>query len=185
MRGPADVAELVDAHGSGPCGGDPVEVQVLSSASPTNRRWARESLRCGSGRRLAPQDTPKAGSQAPPLAAAPQRGVAARKRRLLPSHEGELRRRARKPRDLAPFARARTAHLHRSTLAVRSCGCQLLEGGLVADRIEVGVLLRQVATALPHVDRLPEVLDSVGGGNEGSANDPTETTTRSGPVGSV
>src|SRR5215210_537901 len=28
----ADVAELVDAHGSGPCGGDPVEVQVLSSA---------------------------------------------------------------------------------------------------------------------------------------------------------
>ena len=32
MRRPADVAELVDAHGSGPCGGDPVEVQVLSSA---------------------------------------------------------------------------------------------------------------------------------------------------------
>jgi hypothetical protein len=31
----ADVAELVDAHGSGPCGGDPVEVQVLSSAYPT------------------------------------------------------------------------------------------------------------------------------------------------------
>src|SRR3954449_9761189 len=30
----ADVAELVDAHGSGPCGGNPVEVQVLSSASP-------------------------------------------------------------------------------------------------------------------------------------------------------
>src|SRR5690349_12846112 len=29
----ADVAELVDAHGSGPCGGNPVEVQVLSSAS--------------------------------------------------------------------------------------------------------------------------------------------------------
>ena len=28
----ADVAELVDAHGSGPCGSDPVEVQVLSSA---------------------------------------------------------------------------------------------------------------------------------------------------------
>src|SRR3954454_250267 len=28
----ADVAELVDAHGSGPCGGNPVEVQVLSSA---------------------------------------------------------------------------------------------------------------------------------------------------------
>jgi phosphoribosylcarboxyaminoimidazole (NCAIR) mutase len=33
MRVRADVAELVDAHGSGPCGGDPVEVQVLSSAS--------------------------------------------------------------------------------------------------------------------------------------------------------
>ena len=32
MRVRADVAELVDAHGSGPCGGNPVEVQVLSSA---------------------------------------------------------------------------------------------------------------------------------------------------------
>ena len=32
----ADVAELVDAHGSGPCGGNPVEVQVLSSASMTD-----------------------------------------------------------------------------------------------------------------------------------------------------
>ena len=30
--GPADVAELVDAHGSGPCGRKVVEVQVLSSA---------------------------------------------------------------------------------------------------------------------------------------------------------
>jgi hypothetical protein len=29
----ADVAELVDAHGSGPCGSNPVEVRVLSSAS--------------------------------------------------------------------------------------------------------------------------------------------------------
>jgi hypothetical protein len=29
----ADVAELVDAHGSGPCLGDQVEVRVLSSAS--------------------------------------------------------------------------------------------------------------------------------------------------------
>src|SRR3954452_23125359 len=28
----ADVAELADAHGSGPCGGNPVEVRVLSSA---------------------------------------------------------------------------------------------------------------------------------------------------------
>src|SRR5207244_12125746 len=33
IRDRADVAELVDAHGSGPCGGNPVEVQVLSSAS--------------------------------------------------------------------------------------------------------------------------------------------------------
>src|SRR5437660_1485491 len=39
----ADVAELVDAHGSGPCGGDPVEVQVLSSASPQlTKRLARD-----------------------------------------------------------------------------------------------------------------------------------------------
>src|SRR5271165_3631629 len=30
----ADVAELVDAHGSGPCLGNQVEVRVLSSASP-------------------------------------------------------------------------------------------------------------------------------------------------------
>src|SRR5215203_5586850 len=39
---PADVAELVDAHGSGPCGGDPVEVQVLSSAPKLARRFERE-----------------------------------------------------------------------------------------------------------------------------------------------
>ena len=32
LRAPADVAELVDAHGSGPCGRKLVEVQVLSSA---------------------------------------------------------------------------------------------------------------------------------------------------------
>jgi hypothetical protein len=32
-RSLADVAELVDAHGSGPCLGDQVEVRVLSSAS--------------------------------------------------------------------------------------------------------------------------------------------------------
>ena len=32
-RPQADVAELVDAHGSGPCGSNPVEVRVLSSAS--------------------------------------------------------------------------------------------------------------------------------------------------------
>src|SRR6266508_1402164 len=41
----ADVAELVDAHGSGPCGGNPVEVQVLSSASKRLRREAREPRR--------------------------------------------------------------------------------------------------------------------------------------------
>src|SRR5437016_14516374 len=35
----ADVAELVDAHGSGPCGRKPVEVQVLSSALPNRRCW--------------------------------------------------------------------------------------------------------------------------------------------------
>ena len=36
LRDPlAEVAELVDAHGSGPCLGNQVEVQVLSSA-PTN-----------------------------------------------------------------------------------------------------------------------------------------------------
>ena len=32
LAGDADVAELVDAHCSGPCGRKPVEVQVLSSA---------------------------------------------------------------------------------------------------------------------------------------------------------
>src|SRR5919198_1026348 len=37
----ADVAELVDAHGSGPCGRKPVEVQVLSSA--LSERPLRES----------------------------------------------------------------------------------------------------------------------------------------------
>src|SRR5436190_22358752 len=63
--GLADVAELVDAHGSGPCGGNPVEVQVLSSASPdqalsvvelpsneSQRPSVRHQLRCqrGAGR---------------------------------------------------------------------------------------------------------------------------------------
>lgn len=37
-HGRADVAELVDAHGSGPCGGNPVEVQVLSSVLSQRRR---------------------------------------------------------------------------------------------------------------------------------------------------
>ena len=36
----ADVAELVDAHGSGPCGRKLVEVQVLSSALPARRNAA-------------------------------------------------------------------------------------------------------------------------------------------------
>jgi hypothetical protein len=40
-RRPADVAELVDAHGSGPCGGNSVEVRVLSSASCRNRASRR------------------------------------------------------------------------------------------------------------------------------------------------
>src|SRR3954451_4944961 len=51
----ADVAELVDAHGSGPCGGNPVEVRVLSSAlrkracgSPTLRA-GRPRFRGGDG----------------------------------------------------------------------------------------------------------------------------------------
>ena len=38
----ADVAELVDAHGSGPCGLRLVEVQVLSSASFEVRRFEQE-----------------------------------------------------------------------------------------------------------------------------------------------
>ena len=47
----------------------------------------------------------------------------------------------------------------RSSLCL--AGDQVLEGGLVPDRIEVGVLLRHVATALPHVGRPAEVLDGV------------------------
>jgi hypothetical protein len=43
MRRPADVAELVDAHGSGPCARKGVEVQVLSSALPFQaKRFARD-----------------------------------------------------------------------------------------------------------------------------------------------
>src|SRR4051795_2473051 len=47
----ADVAELVDAHGSGPCGGNPVEVRVLSSAwvsrppPPSRPRWSSRRRR--------------------------------------------------------------------------------------------------------------------------------------------
>ena len=32
MKHCAEVVKLVDTHGSGPCGGNPVEVRVLSSA---------------------------------------------------------------------------------------------------------------------------------------------------------
>src|SRR3954466_15249023 len=53
---PADVAELVDAHGSGPCGSNPVEVRVLSSASHAKARpggpsslWRPRDARSGSG----------------------------------------------------------------------------------------------------------------------------------------
>ena len=38
-RTPAQVAELVDAHGSGPCGGNTVEVRVLSRAPAHHVMW--------------------------------------------------------------------------------------------------------------------------------------------------
>src|SRR4051795_1137478 len=44
----ADVAELVDAHGSGPCARKGVEVQVLSSALPFHAALVR--TRCPNGR---------------------------------------------------------------------------------------------------------------------------------------
>ena len=37
MSANADMAELADAHGSGPCGGDSIQVQVLLSAPYKNR----------------------------------------------------------------------------------------------------------------------------------------------------
>src|SRR5215831_19219112 len=43
----ADVAELVDAHGSGPCGGNPVEVRVLSSAFAGFAAVSREARSAG------------------------------------------------------------------------------------------------------------------------------------------
>ena len=54
----ADVAELVDAHGSGPCRGNPVEVRVLSSACvtfnpPPHARLARSDAVRGRARALA------------------------------------------------------------------------------------------------------------------------------------
>jgi len=38
---------------------------------------------------------------------------------------------------------------------------ELLERGLVADPVEVGLLLRQVTTPLPQVDRMAEVFKGV------------------------
>jgi hypothetical protein len=49
----ADVAELVDAHGSGPCRGNPVEVRVLSSA-PIERRWNHDPPKNGGLGRFGP-----------------------------------------------------------------------------------------------------------------------------------
>ena len=40
---------------------------------------------------------------------------------------------------------------------------QILECRLVANRVEVGVPPRHLATALPHLDRPAEVLDGLGG----------------------
>ena len=73
----ADVAELVDAHGSGPCGRKPVEVQVLSSASPNpGRAWPEMWPRV---------DARQHGDLV--LAALPARGAGrARARRLPGSH---------------------------------------------------------------------------------------------------
>src|SRR5829696_6236881 len=43
LPAPAAVAELVDAHGSGPCGGNSVEVRLLSAASQrARRRYSRQ-----------------------------------------------------------------------------------------------------------------------------------------------
>src|SRR5689334_3574691 len=63
----ADVAELVDAHGSGPCGRKLVEVQVLSSAlqsSVASSRRASESLPKTGQRRGDPPGRPSS-PQAP------------------------------------------------------------------------------------------------------------------------
>src|ERR1700712_3903971 len=43
----ADVAELVDAHGSGPCGSNPVKVRFLSSALRRKPRYMRGFLFLG------------------------------------------------------------------------------------------------------------------------------------------
>ena len=42
-------------------------------------------------------------------------------------------------------------------------GDEFLEGRLVADGIEVGVAVSHFAAALPHVDRLAQVVEGVGG----------------------
>ncbi len=69
----ADVAELVDAHGSGPCGRKPVEVRVLSSA-PTAAPQLRGSTGQGHSRLRMPRPSlgPKRGLFSSPLLA-PQR----------------------------------------------------------------------------------------------------------------
>src|SRR6185437_10501105 len=57
----ADVAELVDAHGSGPCGRKLVEVQVLSSASVVWRAAQEFGARVrtgGAGRVTRPRLSP-------------------------------------------------------------------------------------------------------------------------------
>ena len=55
----AAVAKLVDAHGSGPCGGNPLEVQVLSAASG---QGAPGSARAGRSERFSPRRAPGAPS---------------------------------------------------------------------------------------------------------------------------
>jgi hypothetical protein len=72
--------------------------------------------------------------------------------------------RSRKANDLCEQAILNThVALHDLTLEVscesrfvgaRLAADQLLEHGLVADWIEVGVLFRHLATALPHLDRM-------------------------------
>jgi hypothetical protein len=53
------VAELVDAHGSGPCGGNPVEVQVLSSALLPEQGFSLEQVLATETRLNAPvSDSP-------------------------------------------------------------------------------------------------------------------------------
>lgn len=74
----ADVAELVDAHGSGPCGSNPVEVRVLSSALRSKAPpragllrsrgpFAEDCAECSPGRvpRVCPTNAPRDGPGSP------------------------------------------------------------------------------------------------------------------------